>query len=482
MTINNEDMSYFETKRFKRILSTYEQAVEAQRSVYMDADELTDIAEYYAVNQQHDKANQAIALALRLHPGSTDPQVFVARQEMMMNHIDEAFALCDDIDDQTDREVVFLRAELLIRDYREQEAVQLLEDSYYGTDDKEAYLADTVALLIDYNLWPEAHDWCERMKAECPNSISALVYEAEILIFAHQFAEAIHKLEHILDTDPYQIHAWDLLAEAQCTQSLYAEAIESCEYALAIAPNDYRAQAVMGNCHYQLGHYDKAHHYFELSLQTAPDDVIHQMDAICLFKMGLYEQASEKLGVVIRMVQNDAPRQTFLTMQQALVEAKLHHTDRATQLLDEVGKTIDNDSDIEDFELVYAQVMMENHNMEQCKKHFRQALRHSDNPDKTAVVIGIAFWEKGYFEEAVKMLATVVKTPHTDEAHYALPYLAYCYMSMGKMRLYLSTLKKAIDCSPELTQEVFADVYPHVPLSDYYPYAYRDTYGHYPFD
>ena len=41
----NEDLSYFQENEFKQKLALYEQMLQGGQSVYLEADELTDIAE-----------------------------------------------------------------------------------------------------------------------------------------------------------------------------------------------------------------------------------------------------------------------------------------------------------------------------------------------------------------------------------------------------------------------------------------------------
>ena len=112
--MREENLSYFEEPDFKRALEKYEKALENNSSVYLDADELTDIAEYYMTKGQENQANEAIQLALDLHPESVDPQIFLSRQQMFYGNMKRAHEICDGILDQNDREVHFLRAELMI--------------------------------------------------------------------------------------------------------------------------------------------------------------------------------------------------------------------------------------------------------------------------------------------------------------------------------------------------------------------------------
>ena len=125
----DDDLKYFETPEFKDILERYETAHRAGLGIYMEADELTDVAEYYAmVHNDNERADEAIQLARQLHPDAVSPQIFVARQAMQEGNIEEARQLCDDIEDQQHREVHFLREELLIREGKTHDAFSYLSD------------------------------------------------------------------------------------------------------------------------------------------------------------------------------------------------------------------------------------------------------------------------------------------------------------------------------------------------------------------
>ena len=81
----NYDMSsYFEDPEFKEALARYEGMVENHTPAYFEADELTDIAEYYASKGRHKDADKAINLAIQLHPDNIDALIFRARSLMLL--------------------------------------------------------------------------------------------------------------------------------------------------------------------------------------------------------------------------------------------------------------------------------------------------------------------------------------------------------------------------------------------------------------
>ena len=73
MQVNEE---YFDTDDFRELLESYETSIEAGHPVFMDADDLVDIADYYNAHDDYDKAVEVIDYALELYPRATLPNVF----------------------------------------------------------------------------------------------------------------------------------------------------------------------------------------------------------------------------------------------------------------------------------------------------------------------------------------------------------------------------------------------------------------------
>ena len=80
----NEDYNYFQGKDFRKSLAAYEHMVATGEPAEFDSETLTDIAEYYAMNQRMDDADRCIQYALSFYPDSVDPQIFLSRQQMFL--------------------------------------------------------------------------------------------------------------------------------------------------------------------------------------------------------------------------------------------------------------------------------------------------------------------------------------------------------------------------------------------------------------
>ena len=132
----SEDYSYFQDKEFLSSLAAYERMRSNGEPIELEPEMLTDIAEYYAMNQRMDEADRCIEYAVSFYPDSVDPQIFLARQQMFYGNQEEAWRICNAITDQSDREVIFLRSELYMYFNESQKAFALMLENYKKADDE----------------------------------------------------------------------------------------------------------------------------------------------------------------------------------------------------------------------------------------------------------------------------------------------------------------------------------------------------------
>ena len=92
MTDNEE---YFKSEGFQNLLKQYEASVNSGQPIYMDADDLADIADYYQFNGRMNEADAAISLALEYNPDAVGPLLYKAREALSKNDYDTARAYAD---------------------------------------------------------------------------------------------------------------------------------------------------------------------------------------------------------------------------------------------------------------------------------------------------------------------------------------------------------------------------------------------------
>ena len=290
--------AYFEQPEFKDTLARYEAMTLRGERAYFDPEQLTDIAEYYATRNREKDAERVIDYALAMHPGSTDPMVFRARTYMLRGDLKTAYQVADSIPDQSDREVTFLYAELMLNEERQADAQDMLINRLLKDEisHKEYALTvqDIVELYLDYNYVNEAAtlaqvtlDKAKREQWKPRTTMIVRSLTAECLRNAGRFEEAVVELNTMLDEEPYEVSNWLNLGNVYNQMERFGEAIDALDYALAIEPENLDALFAKGHSFALLGNEAKALELYRTCLANGYDK------ALASYTCGVMETALE---------------------------------------------------------------------------------------------------------------------------------------------------------------------------------------------
>ena len=250
--MNNDLSSYFEDPEFKDLLAKYEGMAESHTPTYFDAEELTDIAEYYASQGDERNAEDAIDLALRLHPTNTDALVFKSRSLCIKGKLSEAYQIMNLIEDPSDREVQFLKADLLMEERRLEEADAIFEELAKNEDESLEVLLDVVLTYLDVNQQELASKWITKIQEKGYNETNSQKYRDVWCDYCMTFGyaeQATNAFQLSLDELPYSVPHWSGLAKCYLAQNDIEKAHEAIDFALAIDENNSDALEVKVFCH-----------------------------------------------------------------------------------------------------------------------------------------------------------------------------------------------------------------------------------------
>ena len=155
---------YFENEDFKRILRQYEESVKSGEHIYMDADDLTDIADYYRSKNRLSEAEDAMSLALEYNPDAVGPMLYKARKALEANDLETAEQYADKIEPLDSIEALYLRAEILIIkediDGADKLLTEYLKDA--SEDEYDDIANEIASLYLDYSQFAMAFKWIIR--------------------------------------------------------------------------------------------------------------------------------------------------------------------------------------------------------------------------------------------------------------------------------------------------------------------------------
>ena len=95
-----EFQKYIHSKKFKDLLTKYEEGISSGSMPYIDTDDLIDIAEYYHINNRMADSEKAVEYCLELSPNDEYALFFKARLMLTVYHNPtEAQRIIESIDD-----------------------------------------------------------------------------------------------------------------------------------------------------------------------------------------------------------------------------------------------------------------------------------------------------------------------------------------------------------------------------------------------
>ena len=101
----------------------YEAAKAENRSIYLDADDLADLADWYAVHHKYAMATEVVEYGLGIHPNNTALLVEQAYLFLDTQHKEQAKDILERIAEESS-EVKVLKANLLLGEGKEEEAAK----------------------------------------------------------------------------------------------------------------------------------------------------------------------------------------------------------------------------------------------------------------------------------------------------------------------------------------------------------------------
>ena len=164
--MSNEE--YYNDEEFRELLEEYEQAVKSGQPVFMDADDLADIADYYQMEGHFDDAQQALDRALELQPDSIVALNYQVHNALSQGDYEAAEEYLDQMIDRELPEYIYSRAEIWIAQDMIDKADTYLRKCFAECPPEEYqdYVLDVANLYTDYGYSEKAMEWMMRAKQD----------------------------------------------------------------------------------------------------------------------------------------------------------------------------------------------------------------------------------------------------------------------------------------------------------------------------
>ncbi len=176
-------------KELVELITNYEAAKAKEQQIYLDGDQLADIADWYATERKFNEAQEAITYGLHLHPGNTDLLIEQAYLYLDTQKLQKAQKVAATITEEYEPNVKMLKAELLLNEGKLEEAEELLN----SIEDAGEFvsLTDIVYLFLDLGYPENAKEWLDRGKSRYAGNQDYLALTADYLLATQQNEAAV---------------------------------------------------------------------------------------------------------------------------------------------------------------------------------------------------------------------------------------------------------------------------------------------------
>ncbi len=463
---------YFDSEEFRTALDNYEESVRAGHPLFLDADDLADIADYYHFTGEDQQADEVIDFALSLYPNATLPNVFRAREELSEGNIDAAQEYIDNIEQKNDPEFHYMQAELLIAKDKVEEADNYLRQ-YFSTVPPEEYqdvVKDVANIYFDYGLNDKAYEWLMRTKGDSSNDFKELM--ARTLFGLGKYKDSERLFNELLDKDPYSTRYWNGLANAQFMNEDFSGSVTSSEYAIAIDPDDPDSLINKANGLYRLGNFEEAIRYYDRYGEIASHDefsLLHKGSAFV--NLNQHDKAFLVLNEALKISPKDSPFLPQIYQELAFCCSSLGRLDEA---LDYIEQTHDLDCDQTDMLVLKGHILLENNRIQEAEAVFKKAMLRSGNDPMVILRIIVSLYDNKYVKAAFEMFKKFFALIVTEDFDQGYSYMALCCWDLGYTEEFLMYLRIATERNPREARLVLGHLFPEdMPSKDYYQFMLK---------
>ncbi len=462
--------NYFSSKDFLDKLKTYEDAAKKGQSVYMESDDLTDIAEYYHMKGDLDRAVKTIDYALDIFPGSTLPLVFKSRLELLKNNDPtKAAHYAEQITDKSDLEYFYIKAEIWIFNGEMEEADNYLKNIYGHLDDeeKEDFVIDIANLYADYDAHDKAEYWLNL--STDVDSTDYRELKGRIAMSSGNYEECERIFQELIDENPYNSPYWNQLASSQFMRNNIKDSIESSEFSIAINPDDEEALLNKANGMFSLGNYEEALKYYKrFNERHQIDETGEILQGITLLNLERPDEALEHFRRAEQKAVQDSVNLPEIYQEMAFTLSKLDRLDEALECV-EKGMSLPQ-TDKDELTVFKGHLLLEHGRLEEAQHYFMQAIRHSGSEPNIYFRIAVSVYDNGYIRLAYKMLKTLLNSTDSEWKE-GYSHLAMCCRLLNKEDEFRTALAKVSQINPIEAKSVLGDMFPpELSPEEYYNY------------
>ena len=309
--MNKKNLLSGRDRELLEMAESYEQSKAEGRSIYMDAEDMADLADWYAMRRKPEMAQDVVTYGLRLHPDNTSLLVQQAYLYLENFERDKAKEIAWQSISEDTAEVTILRAQLLLEEGQMEDAEDLL-DTIEDKDDI-ANIIEAAYMYIDLGHPDKAQEWINLGRGKYDDDEAYLAVCADCCYAQQNIAEAMDYFNKLIDKNPYSPPYWFGLARCYYEQGLLDKAIDACDYANLSDEDFADAYLLRANAFYELGNDEKALDNYKQAerLELITPGFLYTLQGMDKIGKGEWQKAYEFLQKAIVANTNPAERATL---------------------------------------------------------------------------------------------------------------------------------------------------------------------------
>lgn len=398
-------------KELQDLANQYEEAKLSGTPIYMDAYDLADLSDWYAMQQRFDDAEEVIETGLKLHPDNTTLLIEKTYLYIDTNRKEEAYAIAESIEDNYSDEVKILRAGILLKKAKLKEAEELLDTI---TEKDDLYnLTDICYIYLDAGLPQYAMKWLEYHRSLHENEESFLSVAADCYYSQGDYKEAATYFNKLIDKNPYSPIFWMGLAKCYYGLQEYDKVIEACDFAL-ISDEEYaEAYTFKGYAYNELYNYEAALENFEQALKRklVTESFFHTFKAMYFMENHQWENSYKEFQAAIDIQQSKNEMDTLgVAMLYSNAARCLHNMDEKGKAKEYCLKALEENPDDLAGLLLMGRICAEETDIERSGKYWSHALQIAPEADtwydigNEGMAVGMVQLAINAYEQAKKLM------------------------------------------------------------------------------
>lgn len=393
--MNKKNLLSGRERELQEMAERFEEAKQKQQSIYLDAEDLADLADWYSVRQKRDMAQEVADYGLKLHPGNISLLIEQAYLYLDDDNIETAQQIANQLDStQTDTKI--LQAQIYILSNEESKATSLL-DTIDERDDVDTMI-NVAYMYINVGLPQEALVWLKSGIKKYSDDEPFLSVLGDVYYGTKQYDKAIEVYNKLIDKNPYSAFYWFGLARCYFDQQMYNKAIEACDYAI-ISDEDFPDVYLMkGYAFFYLQNDEKALKCFKKAgeLGAVSQCFIDTLNGLAKSTEKKWEEALSYLQLALDEYENDIIiSRAMLYANMAVCYRKMNQIQLSDQYWAKAHKADPEDADVH---LLEGRMWLEERRYDKSFLCWKKALQYAPYA-LTWNEIGMACIENLYFEE-----------------------------------------------------------------------------------